>query len=151
MLRSAVAALITLLGCGAAQHADELTTAEQRVLALPLPGTPGRGANVRVTCAAPNGNCQANEILSIAQAAAALNSIAAPPAVPFAAARVHSFEFNHTVDWSDLTGRASFFAGSADMNQLFGRLPHRVAYSFSGYIAIPADNTTKSFAVGSDD
>src|SRR5436853_1648184 len=110
MSRTAVVVLLGLLGCDAGHRVDETIHLEQSALSpLALPGTPGNGANVRVTCSAQaaDGSCQSTQILSIAQAVAALNGIAAPPALPFTSPRVYSFNIAAPVDWSDGNVRTS--------------------------------------------
>lgn len=123
--------------------------------ALPLPGTPGAGALVKLTCPALNastGDCGATQLTSSATAAAALNAVA-PGKAPFAAPLVFSYVPAAPIAWSDGTSVAGFFGAGLSTDTPFGTAPHRFPMSFSGYIAVPAKagGTVKSFAVGSDD
>ena len=117
----------------------------------------GNGAAIKIVCQGlAGGNCTATgtggAINNLTDALNTLNAPLAPNPAPTTPA-VFSWVNNQPIDWTDGNGTKGLFAVDLDSTKPFGGEVHQVPWSFAGYIAIPASNTTtvKSFAIGSDD
>ena len=162
---SAVLISTILVGCAAAPDANVDGTAHRawsppQRPRLTLPAQPGKGLAIKVVCQSQvSGSCRVSTNVDashtqgqLLNAADALKAVNAPqPGLPPATAQVFSWVFDRPVDWTDLEQPTlGVFDTNLDSAQLFGGEMANMAWTFSGYLAIPAAGT-KSFAVGSQD
>ena len=163
------ACLITVLLAGCVSVAEEAgdPTPQGRWLprrgasqALVLPAQPGKGLAIKVVCQSPQSStCRVSTNVDAAHtqgqllnAADALKAVNAPqPALPPVSAQVFSWVFDRPVDWTDLQpATLGVFDTNLDSAQLFAGATQNLAWTFAGYVAIPASGF-KTFAVGSED
>jgi len=150
-----------LAGCAAAVDGDgSLRRQPPQRSRLALPAQPGRGLAIKVVCQVPvSGFCRVatnvdashpqGQLLTAADALKAVN--APQPGLPPSSAEVFSWVFDRPVDWTGLQQPTlGVFDTNLDSTQLFAGAMANVAWTFSGYVAVPAAGT-KTFAVGSQD
>jgi Bacterial Ig domain len=154
---------VLILGCAPdSSHTTPGPSFSQRPggTALTLPAQPGKGLAIKVVCQSPQAStCRVatnvdathtqGQLLNGADALKAVN--APQPGLPPVSAQVFSWVFDRPVDWTDLQpGTLGVFDTNLDSSQLFGGATRNVAWTFSGYVAVPAAGF-KTFAVGSQD
>ena len=150
------ARLITVLimGCASVEDQGGSTPRGQSLRqpggarALTLPSQPGKGLAIKVVCQSPLGSsCRVATNVDathpqgqLLNGADALKAVDAPqPGLPPASAQVFSWVFDRSVDWTDLQpGALGVFDANLDSSQLFAGARQNLAWTFSGYVAVPA-------------